>query len=66
LQYVNEEETPFEANVFQVIGAASTCWTNMEGAGIFDDAMAAQIGEGLLEVFESYARSRVGMCWDVE
>lgn len=64
--YVNEEETPFESVVFQAVGQASTCWSNMKGAGIFDDRAARTVADGLLEFFESYARARVGMCWDVE
>jgi hypothetical protein len=39
-----------EAAVFQALGAASACWENLEGAGVFQSERAKEIGEALLEV----------------
>ena len=47
----NDELTIDEA-VFQAIGAASVCWENMEGAGIFDSDRAKDIGDKLLAFIE--------------
>lgn len=35
--------------VFEALGAASVCWDNPGGAGVFDSDRAARIGRGLLE-----------------
>lgn len=37
-----------DSAVYQAIGAASICWTNMRGAGIFDSARAIEVAEALL------------------
>jgi hypothetical protein len=37
-----------ESLVYQAIGAASMCWTNMRGAGEFDSARAIEVAEALL------------------
>lgn len=34
--------------VYQTIGAASVCWENLAGAGVFESTRAAQLGEGLV------------------
>lgn len=34
--------------VFQAIGNASTCWNDLEGAGVFDSERAKRIGEELI------------------
>lgn len=34
--------------VYESIGAATTCWENLEGTGVFDDARAKKIGDELL------------------
>ena len=39
-----------ESAVFQAIGAASVCWENMEGTGIFESDRAKKIAEALLSV----------------
>lgn len=44
-----EKATNVREAVFQAIGAASTCWENMEGTGIFDSDRAKQIGDELME-----------------
>lgn len=43
-----EDGADREAAIYQAIGAASTCWENMSGAGVFDDRRAKAIGEGLI------------------
>lgn len=40
--------TSLEQAVFQALGAASACWGNLEGAGVFQAERAMQIGEELL------------------
>lgn len=40
---------PLESAVFQALGAASTCWENLSGTGIFNDRRAVAIGRALLE-----------------
>ena len=57
-QATNEREA-----VFQALGAASTCWEHMEGAGIFDDQKAIQIGEELMEWMN---RPRLGYATTLE
>lgn len=39
---------PLETAVFQALGAASTCWENLRGAGIFNSTRAKEIGDKLL------------------
>lgn len=34
--------------VFQALGAASACWENLAGAGVFDSTRCRDIGEALL------------------
>jgi hypothetical protein len=34
--------------VFQAVGAASACWDNLEGAGVFESEKAKDIGEELM------------------
>lgn len=43
------EPLTLESAVYQAIGAASVCWENMSGTGIFDDTRARAIAEALLE-----------------
>lgn len=38
-----------ESAVFQALGAASVCWEDISGTGIFDSTRAKEIGEALLE-----------------
>lgn len=35
-------------HVFQALGAASVCWDNLSGAGVFDSTRAKAIGDALL------------------
>jgi hypothetical protein len=37
-----------ESAVFQALGAASVCWSDMSGTGVFEDQRAKEIGETLL------------------
>jgi hypothetical protein len=38
-----------EAAVFQALGASSMCWSEMP-VGVFDDRMAKEIGDALIEL----------------
>lgn len=38
----------WEEKVMQAIGEASMCWSNIEGAGVFDSEKAKQVGQELL------------------
>lgn len=38
-----------EEVIFQAIGAGSTCWDNLSGAGIFESEKAKEIGDDALE-----------------
>lgn len=42
------ESDPEAALIFQALGAASTCWQDMTGTGIFDSDRAKRIGDELL------------------
>ena len=45
-------EEQLHSAVFQAIGSASMCWEHVEDAGVFNDTLAAAIGEGLLAWFK--------------
>lgn len=45
-----------EDAIYTAIGAASGCWSNLEGAGVFESERAADIGEALLELVRGYIR----------
>lgn len=38
-----------ETAVFESLGAASACWENLEGAGVFESTRCKEIGDQLLE-----------------
>ena len=42
------EPLTIEEAVGQALGAASVCWENMEGTGVFDDQLAKAIYDALL------------------
>jgi hypothetical protein len=44
-----DEELTLATAVFQALGAVSTCWETLEGAGAFQSERAKQIGETLIE-----------------
>jgi hypothetical protein len=49
---IGESETHdqvFRSLIFQALGAASMCWTTIEGAGTFDSERAVFIGEELIK-----------------
>jgi hypothetical protein len=48
MMYLDDAKDDFEA-VHQAIGAASACWTNLEGAGTFESIQAQQIAGELLD-----------------
>jgi len=47
-RYLDKADT-LEDLVFQALGAASACWANLEGAGVFESDRAKAIGDELLE-----------------
>jgi hypothetical protein len=48
-----------DSAVFQALGAASTCWESLEGAGIFDSTRAREIGDALLSFIRSESRPAI-------
>lgn len=52
--YEEDGSLSIEGAVYQSIGAASTCWENMESTGTFNSARALTIGESLLEFIKNY------------
>jgi hypothetical protein len=46
-QLTEGEEPSLETFVFQALGAASSCWETLEGAGVFDSTRAKEIGDVL-------------------
>lgn len=46
----------WDEKVMQAIGEASMCWSNIEGAGVFDSEKAKQVGSELL----TYLRNNNG------
>ena len=38
----------WEGKIMQAMGEASMCWSNIDGAGIFDSEKAKQIGDNLV------------------
>lgn len=43
-----DPDLTLEELAYQVVGAASMCWENVEGAGVFDDEKASLVARGLL------------------
>lgn len=54
----DQEEMNLRSAVFQALGAASACWDNLTGAGVFESDRACAIGERLLEFIEQDRRRR--------
>lgn len=54
-QMIRSADTLEEA-VGLSIGAASTCWDNLDGAGVFESERAAAITEELVELVRDYVR----------
>lgn len=53
LQLRAGEEPTLEEVVFVALGAASACWADLSGAGIFQSSRAKEIGEALLDFIKS-------------
>ena len=51
MAYLDQATTLREA-VFMALGAASTCWDNPEGAGVFHSDRCQEIGDELMERIE--------------
>lgn len=56
--FVLEPEIGVEAAVMRTIGAASTCWTEIRNAGVFDSGRAEQIGVTFLGWLSDWIRTR--------
>jgi hypothetical protein len=52
-----ESDDPLRAAIGVAMGAASTCWTNLAGAGIFDSDRA----EGLVHMLADWVREQSGV-----
>lgn len=50
-----EDATTLEECVFQALGAASVCWENPRGAGVFDSSRAHEVGDELVERIRAMA-----------
>jgi hypothetical protein len=44
-----DEAADLREAVFLAIGAASACWTNLDGAGTFESTRAAELGDALID-----------------
>ena len=45
-------EKPVDEIIGEAIGAASTCWENLEDTGVFNSTMAAQICDELMSILK--------------
>jgi len=43
---------PLDEMIMQAVGEASMCWSNIEGAGVFNSEKAKKIGDNLLKYLE--------------
>lgn len=57
-QFIEGDTDELAIAVYQAVGAASTCWDNLEGAGIFNDRKAVWVAAGLLRWIESRYTTR--------
>lgn len=56
-----------ESVIGQAVGAASVCWENMEGTGVFQDDRARQIVDDVVKwINERYAKSSYQKTFDSE
>lgn len=46
-----------QQEVFEALGAASTCWETPEGAGVFDSTRAKELGDGLMSKIDAHVRA---------
>jgi len=51
---IERGEDPLQSVIFQALGAASACWENLRGAGVFESDRAVEIGNDVM----AYLRSR--------
>lgn len=42
-------ESQLREKIYQAVGAASACWENLEGAGVFESNRAKKVGDDLVE-----------------
>jgi hypothetical protein len=52
---------PLATAVFQALGAASACWDNLEGAGVFESERARAVGDALLAFLREQERPLLGL-----
>jgi len=48
-EFKADPDKTLSENVFLALGAASACWENLPGAGVFEDDRTKAIGDELLE-----------------
>lgn len=46
-----------QQEVFEALGAASTCWETPEGAGVFDSTRAKELGDGLMSKINAHVQA---------
>lgn len=51
-----EKDNDLEKLIFESLGEASSCWSNLAGAGEFQSERAVKIGEKLLDAVREYVR----------
>lgn len=54
----NTDKVNLERLVFTALGAASSCWENVKGAGEFDQAYAKDIGDELVELLRTMFKAK--------
>jgi len=47
------DQKDLETLVFTALGAASSCWENLEGAGVFESTKCKEIGDELVELLKA-------------
>lgn len=58
--------TPLSEAVFMALGAASVCWDDMTGKGVFESTRAKQIGDELLAFVQAQPRDATSIQDDPE
>lgn len=54
------EPKTLEAVVYQAVAAASACWPNLEGAGVFDAERAKTVADEVIEWVRANYEPRLG------
>lgn len=57
LDQLRGNRAALQAQVQQAVGAASTCWSHLDGAGEFDSDRAGTIADALMTIIDRYADS---------